>query len=72
MSIMSCPDADPADAAGVTEELQAAQVECDRVNIRLISAYLKSNKQARALEVVGCLHSLKSIQGECPACQIWV
>jgi len=48
----------------VSAELESSVMECDRTAIRLISEYLKGGKQARALELVHTLHTIKSVEGE--------
>lgn len=40
------------------------QIEQDKSALRLLTAYLKANKQTRALEMAAQLHQVKSIEGE--------
>ena len=41
-----------------------AEFEADRLLLRQLQAALKASRQARALEIVGCLSQTRSIEGE--------
>jgi hypothetical protein len=56
--------ADAADGDALSAELSACRTESDKAGLRLFNAYLKAGRQGRALEVVGGLHNIRSIEGE--------
>jgi hypothetical protein len=56
--------ADAADGDALSAELSSCQTESDKAGLRLFNAYLKAGRQGRALEVVGGLHNIRSIEGK--------
>jgi hypothetical protein len=56
--------ADAVDGEALASELAAQHTESDKAGLRLFNAYLKAGRQGRALEMVGVLHNIRSIEGE--------
>jgi chromosome transmission fidelity protein 4 len=54
---------DAEDAAELESAVHQAQLEADRITLRLIQKLLAADRQARALEAVGTLHNMPALEG---------
>jgi hypothetical protein len=64
----SCAPAAAAASADLSAEVAASEVAGDKAALPLFLQYVNAGKQARALELVGCLNGVKSIEGETSLC----